>query len=482
MRHLQVEGKVPTIQMLEDAIKAVNESVPARLINTVCSDSGSFAAQAFHRFHSARAMDCIIAAGWPVQIAGMSSLLGMSIAGRFTGRVSGAELPRILQPMLQRPELVDLRAIAPKNQMSQRQFDNLNCVQLALLLGDTNLVNSILAASTQIVDRDFQLLASSGGHVNMFHTAIESGMPVLPIFKLLFARQKSLGFYSSLCYEEWGDLRLTVHDALLVKHLHEPLLFLLEKGVDFESPLPRPHGRSLPSVLHAAFYEIATYDLVDFFKATERILVERRDIITKEILDMPYRVHGRPERSLLAAIVRAGNHSILIKALHTASETQKIIALKELSSERTFYEAPEKLLINAGANPLAEKDEHGDVPLHQAARSLNTRRILLMISVKGSTIATKVDQNGAFPVTILADSMQRYRGYFHDTAHVIPALKALFEPAVVKKSKSTLDHLQKTLTWCEDYTGSGSSEMRELAVAAAKFKEEVKRLHKYADR
>eukprot|EP01122_Echinamoeba_exundans_P017112 TRINITY_DN8903_c0_g1_i1.p1 TRINITY_DN8903_c0_g1~~TRINITY_DN8903_c0_g1_i1.p1 ORF type:complete len:383 (+),score=41.37 TRINITY_DN8903_c0_g1_i1:329-1477(+) len=289
-----------SLTALEHSVVEFNILLPSRLINVVCSEQGSFSALAFSAFLSWRAMDIVVNAGWPIQIAGTSSLLSMALWFHLIGHISGSELNRTIQPILQRPELVDVRAIAPSQP--------LNCIQLALLTGDVHVLNAVLAVSAQMVDRDLQLLVSSGGTVNMFHTAIQSlnRNAVLPAFKLFFSRQKALGLYTSLCYEEKGDLRLTVLDALLVKHLHEPLLFLMEKGIDFESPLSRPQSRPLPSVLHAAFYELLQSDeKVEFLKAMERTFVSRRDIITKDILDIPYRQFAnRDGKSLLAAIVK----------------------------------------------------------------------------------------------------------------------------------------------------------------------------------
>jgi hypothetical protein len=459
---------------LEATISDVSAALPQRLVDVLCCDEGSVSALAFTKFHSWRAMELITAAGWPFQVAGTNSLLGMALWGHLTGRIPSADINRTIQPFLQRPEIVDLRAVAPNK--------DLNCAQLALLTGDAHIVNSVLSLSAQIVDRDLQLLVSSGGKVNMFHAAVESlkRNAVLPAFKLFFSRQKSLGLYPSLCYEEQGDLGLTVLEALLVKRLHEPLFYLLEKGIEFGSPLPRPQSRALPSVLHAAFYDMSRHEHdAEFFKAMESMFVSRREMMSTDLLDTPYgKIAGRPSRSVLAAIVRGQNHAILTKALLLASEKQKNIALKELSMGRPFYEAQERALMVSGANPHAEQDEHGDMPIIEAAKCIGGERIQLMITVKGGSMATAVDARGNFLAGILADCVLAHKGQLPDPQHIVPAMKALLEPAAVKKSKSTLQKVQAMCT--RTYTYSWVDEMRVFVAAATKLNEHVTLLLKSA--
>jgi hypothetical protein len=438
------------ISELRAAAHTLNKDIPIRLLNVLTSRRfGSISAKAFSYFHSSEAMDIIVGAGWPIQIDGCQSLLCEALELHLIGLIPLSKISRLIQPILQSPDRVDLRATGTRYK--------LNPVQLALLTGDADLLDSILSVFNNMPNMDLHRLVSSHGSVNMFHRAlaISSRNSIASVFRLMLSRQIELGFYMSLCYEDTVDPNLNVIESLIRRRFHEPLLLLLEKGASLYSPVLRACNFQ-PSLWHLAFFDRWDASIFgEFLSALEPVFLSKA-VITQNILDMPFNGTGS---SLLAAIARAPNLALFTKALSLASELQKNLALLELAKETDFFATHEELLLNAGASLTQNA-------ITVAARAGAGTRILFMIRVKGSGIAEIADSNGLFLANYFAEALNQ-SDQPPDQSSIFPALKALLEPEVVKQSTVALTNVQASLKkFADRHASSIRTEKKKLAAEA----------------
>lgn len=449
------------------------KSFPNVLAKLCGRSAGSFSAMALRFGYNFKGVETLIRMEWPLQVGARHSVPGQILSDFHRGVISTSEISKILQPLFSdsSKSLVDIRATFELKNMSLE----LNPLQMAILSGDEAVFFSVLAASADLENRDLHELVSSRGRVNLFHAAIAmfpSEERALAAMKLAFSRQKQLGLYTSLCYAEsnqgFNGLPMTVIESAGMRRFDQVVKFLADKGVEIHPKLLIRSSHAPRSLLHCVHYQSSS---VPFSPRFEKLLLGLSECFTNEMLGS---LCGTV--TLFAKIVSHSSLAVFQRALAATSQELKDTALKQLSNMTTVNPSHERLLLAAGADPLAAGPD-GQNCLMLAARKC-PERALLMINAKGSSIIGHKDSDGYYAAHFAAEAIYNLR---HDTtasaAQVAGAsLKALLSPALVKADRASLrtvlDRVDRVVAKLAYFTHLGARE------EIVKTRDEVERLFK----
>lgn len=423
-------------------VRRVTDTLDPSVTAKLCGDtSGSYSEVALRISKSFKAVDAVVRLGWPLQSYGGHSVAGLLLWDFITGAIGASEISRVLQPLFGSGAPKGLVDMHSTFKCGSPEFE-LNPLQLAILSGDESVFFTVLASTSDLENRDLHELVSSGGRVNLFETAVTilpSDERLLAAFKLIMARQKQLGVYISLFYEESSvdSCSLMPLERAARRRMDQSVEFLVSKGVELHPRLAFRSSVAPPSLLHCAFYDHAT---TPFSPAYERFILGLRECFTSEMLSKPVGTV-----SLLAKIVMHTSTPILKRALVAASQELKNIALSEVCDTSTLNEAHEKLLLAAGADPLHDVWSNGKNCLMLAAQRC-PERATLIAQFKGAGILMIEDNTGHLAAHYASDFLSGLRpSSFQNAKAAAASVRALVAHPSIKsdKLKYVLEALQK---------------------------------------
>lgn len=419
---------------------------PVAFMNTVVmANFRSVASDVLQTHCTFKTMDLLLSLRFPLSVAGHASVIGSALLLRLRNSIPAASVSRILQPFLAQGEPpLDLRPTVVIEDSKSVSTSTLNCLQLALLVGDEDVLNSLLS-QVSLPDTDLHRLVGANG-VNLFHAACSvcpNEQAILAAFKFMWAKQKRFGLFASLCYEEieysgWKR-KLNVLNALMDIRAAVPAKFLLEKGVNPGAVSLYRDSSAPPSPIHAALCARHPLSPVpEFWTLLEPILLDSRCLGISGLLSVEYQ-----GSSILAAVAASPMTNLLQRLVAIATQEQKDAAVVALASSHIPVQlANEKALLNSGADLAAlTPGPYGPEMINclmRAALQDVPERVLFYVQQKGHALAAAQSSNGRYPIQFAMSAIGKHSENLKASLDV---LRTLVQPPAVRGTKAVLEQL-----------------------------------------